>query len=129
MKLTIRKTYLDDWYVIERAAHDGKEWFEPIPGGFSLQCSSRFSDADVEGTSAEMLAIAKAIRERRPESFKRCAVRPCGEGMMAFCSPRNSQEDGVVTIADADDLADEIEKTLAAAKTTAGSENMSETRR
>ena len=33
MKLILLKTdVLDDWYVIERAEHDGRVWSEPVPG-------------------------------------------------------------------------------------------------
>ncbi len=110
--LTMRKSDLDDWYVIERAEHDGRKWLEPIHGGMALRCSARFSDADVEGNSYEMLGLAKAIKERGRQSFKRCSVHIDGDRAY-FNSPRNSQTDGVCTLAQADALADSIIAALA----------------
>lgn len=111
MKLICRKSeWMDDWYVIERAEHDGKEWLEQTgKNGFSFQTSSRFSDADVEGNAKEMLAIAKAIREKGRISFKRCSVKADAEPVL-FCSPRNSQEDGECRYQEAVQLAEQIER-------------------
>lgn len=107
-KLTLRKSdWLDDWYVIELAEHDGKVWLEPREHGASLNHSGRFSDADVEGTKEEMLSIAAAIKLRTSESFKRCAVRVNGDDVF-FWSPRNSQRQGHVSLAVADELADKM---------------------
>jgi hypothetical protein len=106
--------WMDDWYVIERAEHDGRSWMEPMGDNcFAYQCSSRISDADVEGSGAEMLAIATAIESRGNERFKRCAVSFESDGVH-FCSPRNSQRDGVVSAEDADDLARQIRAALGA---------------
>lgn len=114
VKLTLKKSdSLDDWYCIERAEHDGREW---IADG-SFQCSSRISDADVEGTEEEMRAIAQGIRDRTMASFRRCAVDfgegPLGQGAM-FYSPRNSMDrnKGAVPLARADELAAEIDRVL-----------------
>lgn len=109
MKLTIRKSEdLGDWYVIERAEHDGRSWFESTGlSSMALRCSSRFSDADVEGTALEMRALAKAIEDGQPEAFKRCAVRIEGDRAF-FWSPRNSQRDGEVSLEDARELAAQI---------------------
>lgn len=116
IKLTLRKSDPDgdwDWWVIERAEHDGRMWMEPTgPNSASLMCSSRFSDADVEGTSDEMREIAKAIRARGRYRAKRCSVVIEGDEAH-FCSPRNSQKDGVTTLACADELAKLIETVLA----------------
>jgi hypothetical protein len=133
MKLILLKTdVLDDWYVIERAEHDGRVWSEPVPGRPDvavLRSSARFSDADVEGTAEEMRAIARAIRERQQVSFRRCAVdariadagrsgRPVYEALAAavtrvrFWSPRNSQTPGSTTFEEALELAVQIEKEL-----------------
>lgn len=99
----------DGWYTIERAEHDGREWLEPLgPGASRYMRSSRISDADVEGTLEEMQGIAKAIRARGTEAHKRCAVDATGDEVR-FWSPRNSQRDGVSSIADALDLATQIE--------------------
>jgi hypothetical protein len=113
MNLTLKKSeFLDDWYVIERAEHDGKEWFEKTgPNTMTLRCSSRFSDASVEGTSGEMLVLANAIEKRTTASFRRCAVNATEEPVR-FWSPRNSEVDGECSLAEADELAKEIIKKL-----------------
>lgn len=92
-RLTLRAGTLDDWYVIERAPSEGH--------------SARFSDASIEGTAEEMLALARAIKARGGFSAKRCAVAVDGE-VVAFRSPRNSREDGLVSLVVADALAAEI---------------------
>jgi hypothetical protein len=114
MKLTVRKSdFTDDWYVIEKAEHDGRVWMEPIPGGgFALQTSSRFSDADVEGEASAMLAIADAIEKRTETSFTRCAVAVNGD-TAEFWSPRNSTKHGFTSITEADELASLIRKECA----------------
>lgn len=107
--LACRKSdFTDDWYVIERAVHDGRQWLEHVPGGLSLQCSSRFSDADIEGTMEEMQAIARAIIERGKAHFKRCSVDACASSTVFFSSPRNSTRNGEATLEAADALAAEI---------------------
>lgn len=113
MKLTIRPCEsLGDWYVIERAEHDGRVWFEETgPNSMSLRASARFSDADVEGTRAEMLMIADAIQFRTSASFRRCSVDATAEPVR-FNSPRNSQVDGTCSLAEADELAEEILRIL-----------------
>jgi len=110
--LTLRKSdMLDDWYLIERKYHDGKTWLEPTEYGYRYQTSARISDADVEGCSQEMLAIATAIETRSEFSAKRCGVWFEGDGV-CFSSPRNSQTPGIVTLEDADNLAKEIREKL-----------------
>ena len=107
MKLIVVKLF-DDWYVIERAEHDGRVWLEPTDsGGAALRSSSRFSDADVEGTAAEMLAIAHAIDAGTSARFKRCAVMVHGSHVELW-SPRNSTARGVVSLEDGTELAREI---------------------
>jgi hypothetical protein len=110
MKLTVRKcANMDDWWVIELEDHEGRHWLEPMQGGARLRWSGRFSDADVEGTGEEMLEIAKAIKARGVVRFRRCAVNVRAEqDRVEFYSSRNSQEDGVCTLAEADELADLI---------------------
>lgn len=117
--LTLRKSeFTDDWYLIERRDHDGRRWEERNDYGTEVCKSARFSrNADVEGDAAEMLAIAAAIETRGRFSAKRCAVWFVGDRAF-FESPRNSQEPGVVTLADADDLAREIRAALATETTT-----------
>ncbi len=105
MKLACRKAEAtDDWFLIEKAEHANKMWFEPMEGGGqALMTSGRISDADIEGTKEEMLALAVAIELRTSESFKRCAVRVNGDDVFLW-SPRNSQREGHVSLADADEL-------------------------
>ena len=111
--LTLRGDDSHDWYVIERRDHDGRRWMEREgPGVVALHTSARFSqNADVEGNASEMLGIADAIERRGEFSAKRCAVRIDGD-LAYFESPRNSREPGVVTLADADDLAAQIRAAL-----------------
>lgn len=110
MKLTLRKSS-DDWYVIERAEHDGRQWLEPYEHGLALRCSSRFSDADVEGSADQMMAIAVAIEMGARVKFKRCAVDATGD-LVRFWSPRNSQEAGVCRFDEATELAAQIRREL-----------------
>lgn len=106
MKLTLRKSdAMDDWWVIERAEHDGRTWLQKVgPSAMELRASSRFSDADVEGAGIEMRGVALAIQTRGSFRAKRCAVEVRGD-LVAFSSPRNSREDGIVSLAEADELA------------------------
>lgn len=91
MKIELRKSDgLDDWYTIERAVLFG-----------------RISNADIEGSAEEMLALARAIKARGSASFKRCAVL-CGLRFAYFCSPRNSTRDASVSLEDADEFADRV---------------------
>lgn len=64
------------------------------------------------GYGAEMKGIATAIDRRGSFHAKRCAVEVMGDGSVHFWSPRNSQNPGVVTLADADALAQLIHKEL-----------------
>lgn len=114
MKIVLVKSdWLDDWYTVERAEHEGRTWMEPT-GHNSMQFmdSGRISDACVEGTAEEMRGLAKAIKARDSASFKRCAVRVDGE-LAYFCSPRNSTRDAEVPLADADEFADQTLAALA----------------
>jgi hypothetical protein len=107
-KLTIRKTdCLDDWYLIELADHDGREWLEPVGMGLAFRRSARFSDADVEGDGREMLALAAAIERNGDARFKRCAVDAWGSTVEMW-SPRNSSERGTCTREEALELAQQI---------------------
>ena len=114
MKLKLVKSdILDDWYTIERAEHDGKEWWEKTgPDSSSFRMSCRIGDACVEGTRTEMLAIAKAILSGEFKSFRRCAVCPVADGY-EFYSPRNTADPGpTIPYESAKDLAIEILDTL-----------------
>lgn len=109
MKITLQKSdWLKDWYTIERAQHENRQWLAPLGGnGFQFMDSGRISDACVEGTAEEMRAIAEAIKARGSASFKRCAVHVKGE-IAYFCSPRNSTRDAEVPLADAEEFADQV---------------------
>jgi hypothetical protein len=111
--LTLRSSAeFDDWYLIERKEHDGREWLEPTgPNSMSVRRSARISDADIEGTGDEMRAIARAITARADYSEKRCAAEADGERVYLW-SPRNSTRRAVVPFAIADALADEIRAAL-----------------
>lgn len=116
MKLALVKSEdMSDWYTIEKAEHDGRTWMEPVKIGdfecMSFQMSARISDACVEGTAQEMREIGFAIEQRAEESFKRCAVDATTD-QVKFWSPRNSMRPGIVSRADADDLAEQIRREL-----------------
>lgn len=76
MRLTIVKSeWMEDWYLIERAEHNGREWIEVTsPHSSAFRRPARISDADVEGTASQMIDIGKAIEDRHNHSHKRCAV-------------------------------------------------------
>lgn len=95
--------WLDDWYVIEDAR------------------GCRISDADVEGTLAEMVTIAEAIESRGRVSHKRCAIWR-DDDRFGLMSPRNSQREAFITEAAADGLAKQIRARVAALKTLAQAE-------
>ncbi len=106
----VKCEHMADWYCIERAEHDGRHWFERVADNCSaFMTSARISDADVEGPLAHMRGIAAGIRSREGFEERRCAVRIDGDKAF-FSSPRNSIREGEVTLADADDLARQIEE-------------------
>lgn len=104
--LVVRRCgHLDDWFLIQRAEHEGRQWIQPVePGVSRFMCSSRISDADVEGSWDEMRVIVQAIQERSGVAFKRCAVQVHGEDVW-FWSPRNSRREAEVSLAAADAMA------------------------
>ena len=113
--LALRKSDLaDDWFVIEWAQHARRLELREIPGGHALWSSARMSDADVEGTGAEMRAIAEAILAGGGAQFRRCAADVDHGDAVRVWSPRNSTEAGVVHIDDARDLARHILATVPA---------------
>lgn len=116
----VRNEDMGDWYTIERAEHDGREWLQSTGrNSMSVMRSARISDADVEGTAEEMLGIAEAIEKRGTYEAKRCAVA-VGSVTASFWSPRNSQTRGTVSLAEADELAAAIRAGLSpSAPTTA----------
>lgn len=83
MTMRLRKSELPDCYVIECD-----------PG--------ELSDASVEGSAVEMLAIADAIEKRTVAIFRRCAVSARDHvTSVEFWSPRNSRASGWVPYEDA----------------------------
>jgi hypothetical protein len=112
----VKSESLDDWWLIERAQHDGAMWLEPCRGGASLMTSARITNADIEGTSDEMLAIAHAIEQGESISFRRCAAVRVGLGY-ALSSPRNSMYAAIVPLLSAQALARDIRAKVTAAAT------------
>jgi len=90
----VKSAWLDDWYCIVWASHGG-----------------RVCDADVEGTSAEMAGIAKALETGEPARHERCAVVRAGLGWDIW-SPRNSEKPGRITKKQAAHLAVEIRRVI-----------------
>jgi hypothetical protein len=112
-KLTLIKGDSPDWYLIEWAEHAQQHWLERTgPNVLALRWTGRISDADVEGTAAEMLAIAEAIERGESVYFKRCAVSVDGN-RYTLSSPRNSQDPGIISRAQASQLVAEIRRVLA----------------
>lgn len=111
----VKPDWLEDWYVIEWAEHDGRRWMEEIqPGHLSLRKSARVGDADPEGTAAEMLACADAIENHECVSFRRVAVS-VQEDRVEIWSPRNSQHPAEVPYSRALELAHKIREVCGAA--------------
>ena len=113
MKLGIEKAdCIDNWYVIYRVDVAPRIWFEKTGDNvLSLMDSTRISDADVEGTRIEMLALADAIVEKKRIEFHRCAIDATQEPIKLW-SPRNSRKDGKCSHQDALDLANKIKAEL-----------------
>lgn len=101
--------YMGDWYTIVRAEHDGMEWIERTgPNSSRFMCSERLSpEACIEGDSSDMLAVASAIKSRGAVSFNRVAVHFEPDGAH-FSSPKNSERDAIVSVEEADELANQI---------------------
>ena len=112
--MTLRKSdWLDDWYVIEWAEHEHTMGVVPVGGrGFAFTHSGRVGDADVEGTAAEMLALAAAIESGGWAGGSRCRAVTRPDGKVHLCSPRNSIDGIVVTRESAASLAAEIRRVL-----------------
>lgn len=104
----------DDFYMIERAEHDGREWHKiHLDGGMALQRSARIDpNANVEGTGEQMLAIADGIERSVDVWFKRVAIR-VREDLVGFYSPKNSGDVmGVTSLEHARDLARQIREMI-----------------
>lgn len=111
--LTLVETIEGALYEIERAEHPNTRHDEPTKRGTRLVYSGWIADASVEGSAQEMREIATAIRRRSKVTFKRAAVLvESNRCRVRFWSPRNSREDGLCSLAEADALADEIDAKL-----------------
>lgn len=108
----------DDYWTIERAEHDGRSWMQslgPHSQAFCLSArlgepsadTNEHNNADIEGDSREMLAIAKAIEDGGRASFKRCEAVVTEEGV-ELMSPRNMVAPVVISHANAKALAEDI---------------------
>jgi hypothetical protein len=77
-------TTFTDWWIVERAIHDGREWEEYSDDGMSaFSCrSARIVDGDIEGPGYEMRAVAQAIEQDRSVRFKRCQVTWTASGYL-----------------------------------------------
>ena len=113
MKIKLRKSDCrPDWYLIVRAEHDGRIWIDKIGDVLYNMKSERLSpEACIEGNSEEMIDIANAIKSRQGIRHKRVGVRFEEDGVHLY-SPRNSEHDGIVTVEEANELADQILKDL-----------------
>lgn len=109
--VVVTSDFIEDWHTIERAEHDGREWFEETSYGARFMSSARLGNACIEGTTAEMRAIAHAIRTRTSVSFKRVAVRVKAHTAY-FQSPKNSEGDTPIALIYADELAAQITREL-----------------
>ena len=96
-----------DWWTIEWADHANESRLAPTSYGCSLFYSGRVCDADVEGTTAEMLSIAEAIEAEGSVEHRRCSVEWLDHGV-ELMSPRNSETPGVITHDQARELAADI---------------------
>jgi hypothetical protein len=113
MRIKIKKCF-ENWYTIVRAEHDGRTWFEQTsPKGAKVTTEAFMSserltpDACIEGSSEQMFSLAMAIKQTRNVEFRRCAVHFEQDGVHLH-SPRNSTQDAVVTLSEADELANQI---------------------
>lgn len=102
-----------DWFVIEWAEHEHRYGLKMLsPGCMAMTWTGRVADADVEGTAAEMAAIATAIERGESANFYRCEAQAQLDGSYLLSSPRNSQEPARISAAQARHLAAEIRKAL-----------------
>lgn len=109
----VRSENLTNWWLIERAEHDGREWMEMRGANvMAFMRSARVSDADVEGDATEMLAIADAIQRGESVYFRRCAAERTPNGYL-LSSPRNSTRAELITFEEASALALDIRAKLA----------------
>lgn len=100
---------IDDWWIIERAEHDGQEWEEYSADGTSAATmrSAWIVDGDIEGYAAEMRDVALAIEQGGSVCFKRCQVTWTPSGYL-MGRPRGGSAPVLVTHDVARGLAEDI---------------------
>lgn len=112
--VVLRKSELNDWYCVEKHEdhHDHETGLVKTDYGYSWYCSERIADADVEGSSGEMVQMAMAVLAGEEcEEARRCAVQVDAEkDRVYFWSPRNSMKKGSVKRDEAEAWAREVLK-------------------
>ena len=116
MKIILKKAEcLPDWYIIERYGVPEKTWWEETgPHSFRLMTSSRIVPSySVEGTTAEMIELAKCILDGSDCHFTRCAIAFKKKGVEIW-SPRNSSNSpkGLITREEAREFAESVIRML-----------------
>ena len=112
IKLTIRPSSIDNWWVLERLEHDNKIWQESTEYGSRFCTSGRLEKTtDIEGESEQWKEMAEAIKKGTEYSARRCSVKCLSYGV-ELESPRNSSEPTLVSWDSAIFLMKEIEKKL-----------------
>lgn len=108
---------ISDWWIIERAEHDGQEWEKYSEDGTSAVtvCSARIVDGDIEGSSCEMQLVAQAIEQGSSMCFKRCQVNWTATGYL-MSRPRGGSAPVLVTHDVARRLAADIQSKIGRAK-------------
>lgn len=118
IELTLVQNDDADFYRIVRVNHKGERWYQDVKNccgrviGSRLMLSERISpEADIEGTSEELLELASAI-ERWSESIsKRCAVEFMDDYYYIW-SPKNSDDKLKITVETAFTLSETIRRIL-----------------
>lgn len=105
--IVVKQEHMGDYWTIERAEHDGRSWMQPLGRNCSAFCvstrlgepsadSDMHNNADIEGDSREMLAIAQAIETGGQAHFKRCSAVTTEAGV-ELMSPRNMRFPVLIT--------------------------------
>lgn len=119
--IVVRSESIGDWWTIQRAEHDGREWERPVKYGIAWTVSARLGEGDnnydIEGRGVEMLALAAAIESRGEASFTRCSAVTTTRGV-DLESPRNSRHPVTISQERADELAADIRAKVAYPVTT-----------
>lgn len=110
VKLTIRPSSIDGWWVLERVEHENASWYEKTRYG-AQYCHSRRLEktTDIEGDISDWKSISIAIRDQDEFYSTRCAV-DCFSYGVELRSPRNSPHPTLISWDSANYLMKEIEK-------------------